>query len=346
MLKTPKHILVVRLSALGDVAMTVPVIRALLKEYPELKITFVSKPFLKPLFNDIKNVNFYAAEVNGKHKGFLGIYNLFVELSKLKIDAVADVHNVLRSKILRFFFHLTFTKVRFIDKGRKEKKAITRSTNKIFKQLKTTHERYADVFKKLGFNFEISNPDFPEKQNLSSELVKITGEKTEKWIGIAPFAQYKTKMYPLHLMEQVIDQLAKLTNVKILLFGGGKKEVEILSDFENKYPNTINIAGKIKLKQELALISNLDVMLSMDSGNAHFAAMLGIPTVTIWGNTHPFIGFAPFNQPIENAIIPDLKKYPLLPTSVYGNKIIEGYEDVTESISPQRIFNKVSTFIN
>lgn len=345
-MKTPKHVLVVRLSALGDVAMTVPVIRALVKKYPDVKITFVSKPFLKPLFDNVENINFYAAEVNGKHKGFLGLYNLFVELSKLKIDAVADLHNVLRSKILRFFFHLTFTRVRFINKGRTEKKAITRSTNKEFKQLKTTHERYADVFRELGFEFEITNPEFPEKQNLSSDLIEITGEKDKKWIGIAPFAQYTTKMYPLELMEKVIEELSKLHNVKILLFGGGKKEVEILSNLENKFPNTINIAGKIKLKQELDLISNLNVMLSMDSGNAHFAAMLGIQTITVWGNTHPFIGFAPFNQPIENAILPDLEKYPLLPTSVYGNKIVEGYEEVTKSISPKQIIDKISELIN
>ena len=256
-MKTPKHVLVVRLSALGDVAMTVPVIRALVKKYPDVKITFVSKPFLKPLFDNVENINFYAAEVNGKHKGFLGLYNLFVELSKLKIDAVADLHNVLRSKILRFFFHLTFTRVRFINKGRTEKKAITRSTNKEFKQLKTTHERYADVFRELGFEFEITNPEFPEKQNLSSDLIEITGEKDKKWIGIAPFAQYTTKMYPLELMEKVIEELSKLHNVKILLFGGGKKEVEILSNLENKFPNTINIAGKIKLKQELDFMNQL-----------------------------------------------------------------------------------------
>ncbi|WP_457610745.1 glycosyltransferase family 9 protein [Lutibacter sp.] len=336
-----KHLLVIRLSAMGDVAMTVPVLRAFVEQHPTMKITVLSKPFLKPLFTDIKNVTFYAADVNNKHKGFLGIYALFKELKQLKIDAVADLHNVLRSKILRLFFKLLLVKVAYIDKGRKEKKALTRSKNKNFKQLKTTHERYADVFRELGFQLNISNPKFPKKQKLSQEIIDIIGYKEEKWIGIAPFAQYKSKMYPLDLMVQVIANLTVKEDLKILLFGGGKKEVEILENIANKYSNTINIAGKIKLEQELNLISNLDCMVSMDSGNAHFSAMLGVNTLTIWGVTHPFTGFAPFNQPFKNAILPNLKKYPNIPCSIYGNKVCNGYENVMRSISPKTVTKKI-----
>ncbi|WP_372801328.1 glycosyltransferase family 9 protein [Lutibacter sp.] len=336
-----KHLLVIRLSAMGDVAMTVPVLRALIKQHPNLKITILSKPFLKPLFSDLKNVHFFAAEVTGKHKGLFGIYKLYKELKKLQIDAVADLHNVLRSKILRTFFKLSFTKVAYIEKGRKEKRALTRSKNKVFKQLKTTHERYADVFRNLEFNLSILNPEFPHKKQLSQEVIDITGLKSEKWIGIAPFAQYNSKMYPLDLMEKVLESLSEKTHLKILLFGGGQKEVEVLQKFEVNYKNTINVAGKIKLDQELTLISNLDLMVSMDSGNAHFSAMFGIPTITIWGITHPFTGFAPFNQPFNNAILPDLKKYPNIPCSIYGNKVCEGYNDVMRTIVPETVVEKI-----
>ncbi len=335
------HLLVIRLSAMGDVAMTVPVLRAFTEQNPTVKITVVSKPFLKPLFDDLKNVTFYAADVSGKHKGFFGIYKLYKELKLLNIDAVADLHNVLRSKILRTFFGLSFKKVAFIDKGRSEKRALTATKNKVFKQLKTTHERYADVFRNLGFTLDISKPKFPKKLDLTSEILKITGEKKATWIGIAPFAQYASKMYPIDLMEQVIEKLATQENIKILLFGGGQKEIDILEKLASKYNNTLNVAGKIKLAQELILISNLDKMLSMDSGNAHFAAMLGIKTFTVWGITHPFTGFAPFNQPMENAILPDLEKYPNIPCSIYGNKVCEGYDDVMRSIEPQEIANKL-----
>jgi len=335
------HILVIRLSALGDVAMTVPVIRAFIKQNPTVKITVLSKPFLKPLFSNLENVTFYAADVKGKHKGSTGIYTLFKELKAQNFTAIADLHNVLRSIVLRTFFKLSFIKTAYINKGRAEKTTLTRTKNKIFKQLKTSHERYADVFRKLGYTLDLKNPMFPSKQDLSLEIIDLTGIKNQPWIGIAPFAQYQSKMYPISLMKKVIEELSKNTSYKILLFGGGKKEVKLLNEIANTYKNTVSIAGKLSLEKELILISNLDVMLSMDSGNAHFAAMLGVKTITLWGVTHPFAGFAPFNQPKTNCVLPDLEKYPNIPCSIYGNKVCEGYENVMESIPPSKVVQKI-----
>jgi ADP-heptose:LPS heptosyltransferase len=332
------------MSAMGDVAMTVPVIRAFVSQNPEVKITVVSRPFFQPFFNGIPNVNFFAVDVKGRHKGFLGLLKLYSDLKKLNIDAVADLHNVLRSQIIRTLFALSGKKVAFTNKGRADKKALTRSENKIFKPIKTMVERHFDTFKKIGFSIDLSQPKFPQKANLSSEIEAISGEKgTSKWIGIAPFAQYESKVYPQDLMQQVIAELASDTNTKIFLFGGGNKEIQILNLFSNRNKNVIKVAGKLKLQQELELISNLDVMLSMDSGNAHIAAMLGIKVITLWGATHPFAGFAPFNQPLENCLVSDREKYPLLPTSVYGNKKVEGYEDAMRTIKVESIIKKLNT---
>lgn len=333
------HILIIRLSALGDVAMTVPVIRALVGQHPNCEVTVVSKPFLEPLFKELNNVSFFAADVKGKHKGILGLYKLFRELNKLEITHVADFHNVLRSKILRFFYSFTSVKKAVIDKGRDEKKALTRENNKVFKKLKTSVQRYADVLNQIGFNVKLSEQKKMKKKPLNSSLFE---EKSEVWIGVAPFAAFEGKMYPLGLMKEVVDQISK--KGKVLLFGGGKKEVEILNQWEYDFNNTINIAGKISLEEELNLISHLDVMLSMDSGNAHLAAMQNVDTVTIWGVTHPYAGFTPFNQE-EHCILPDLKKYPKLPCSVYGNKVFEGYEDVMRSIPVNLIVEKISSLI-
>jgi ADP-heptose:LPS heptosyltransferase len=140
-------------------------------------------------------------------------------------------------------------------------------------------------------------------------------------------------------MQEVISKLAKNPEQTILLFGGGKKEIEVLDALAKPFGNVINIAGQLKLTQELQLISNLDIMLSMDSGNAHIAAMLGIKVITLWGATHPFAGFSPFNQPLENALVADLNLFPKLPTSVYGNKKVKGYEDAMRTIAVDAILN-------
>ena len=332
-----------RLSAMGDVAMTVPVLHAFVLQNPSVKVTVISRPFFEPFFEGIPNVSFFAFDEKIRHKGFLGLIRLFRDLKALKIDAFADLHNVLRSKVIRTFFALSGKKIAFVDKGRADKAGLTRSENKVFKPLPTMFERHSSVFEQLGFSIDLSNPVFPPKQELAMETINLIGEKPQNLIGIAPFAQYNSKVYPLDLMQEVIDKLAENKIYKILLFGGGKKETELLDSLSKGKEDVINIAGKINFKQELQLISNLDIMLSMDSGNAHIAAMLGVKVITLWGATHPFAGFSPFNQPPENAMVSDRNLFPKLPTSVYGNKKVEGYENAMRTILPKTIVEKIQT---
>lgn len=342
-----QHIAIIRLSAMGDVAMTVPVIRAFVEQNPQIKVTIVSRPFFKPFFDGIPNLTFFEIDLEKRHKGFLGLLRLYADLKQLNIDAIADLHNVLRSKVIRTLFALSGKKVAFTDKGRSEKKALTRAENKVFKPLKSMFERHVATFTKLGFSVDLSSPNFPKKAILSDVVLSVSGEKkNQKWIGIAPFAQYESKVYPQDLMQKVIHELASHNNNKIFLFGGGNKEIEILNLFSKNKENVIVVAGKLNLEQELQLISNLDVMLSMDSGNAHIAAMLGIKVVSLWGSTHPFAGFSPFNQPLENSLVSDREKYPLLPTSVYGNKKVVGYDDVMRSISVESVLEKIDLVLN
>ena len=332
-----------RLSAMGDVAMTVPVLRVFVSQNPEIKITVISRPFFKPLFETIPNITFFAFDEKKRHKGFFGLVRLFQDLKALHIDAFADLHNVLRSKVVRTLFALSGKKIAFVDKGRAEKAALTRSENKIFKPLTSMFERHTKVFEELGFTVDLSNPIFPKKAVLDEEINILIGENQKKLIGIAPFAQYNSKVYPLDLMQEVIDKLAGNKNHKILLFGGGKKEIEMLDSLSNDKENVINIAGKINFKQELQLISNLDVMLSMDSANAHLAAMFGVKVITLWGATHPFAGFLPFNQPFENALTADRNLFPKLPTSVYGNKKVQGYESAMRTIAVEKVVSSIET---
>ena len=330
-----------RLSAMGDVAMTVPVLRAFNEKYPVVKITVISTPFFQPLFNDLPNVSFLPFDKKGKHKGFLGLFRLFLDLRKSNIDAFADLHNVLRLKVFRKLLALTGKKVAFTHKGRTEKKEVTRAVNKIFRPLPSVFERHAKVFEELGFPIDLSNPTFPEKSKLSSEIIAVIGEKKQNWIGIAPFAQHDSKVYPLDLMQKVIDQLAQNQGNKIILFGGGKKEIEALETLSKTHNNVISVAGKLKFNQEIELISNLEEMLSMDSGNGHIAAIFGVKTITLWGATHPYLGFSPFNQTEGNSLVSDRNLYPKLPTSVYGNKKVEGYEDAMRTILPERVVEKM-----
>ena len=330
---------------MGDVAMIIPVLRVFSETYPDVQLTILSRAFFKPFFQDFSNIVFLDADVNKSHKGFLGLLKLSKEANALGIHAVADLHNVIRSKIITRYLKVSGKKTATLDKGRKEKKSLTREKNKNFKQLKTTHQRYADVFKALGFPLDLTtfNP-LPQKE-FNSNIINLIGEKKNKIIGIAPFAAFKSKMYPLELMKKVIAILDKESQHQIVLFGGGEKEIIHLNSFEKEFSTVINTAGTLNFTEELALISNLDIMISMDSGNGHLAAMYGIPVISLWGVTHPFAGFSPFGQPKENSLLADINKYPLLPTSIYGNTYPQEYENVMESITPEEVVNTVNAVL-
>ena len=340
MKKTP-HILAIRFSAMGDVAMSVPVLRRLVKTYPGLKITVVTKPFFAPIFNGIPNVSVFEADVKNNYNGFFGLWKLASDLKKLEFDAVADLHNVLRTKILRLFFFFFGKKQISIDKGRKEKKILTSLKPKKIRPLKTTHQRYAEVFEKLGFPIDLSQKIRIESPSLNEKASKLLGNSTKKRIGIAPFAAHSSKMYPLDFMEKTIAELDAANHCSLLIFGGGKIEKELAENLETKCTNVTSLIGKLSFQEELSLIANLDLMLSMDSGNGHLAALFEVPVITLWGATHPFAGFAPFGQASENQLLPDLLQYPKIPTSIYGNKNVEGYENVMRTIPPEKVVEKI-----
>ena len=336
-MKNP-HLLLLRFSALGDVAMTVPVIRCLYKSYPDLKITFVSRPYLEPLFEEFENFNFYPIDTGFRHKGVKGIWTLFSELKKTPFSGVADLHGVLRTYLLSFLFITIFFRVKQINKGRISKHRLIREKNKKFQPLTPTIFRYADVFRKLGFSINIEDHEFPDKKPIPENFINLYNQSDRKWIGIAPFASYKGKTYPLDLMQQVIAYLQK--DYQIFLFGAGQKEIKKLEVWEKAYTNVFNTAGNTSLRDQIQIMPYLDLMISMDSANGHLAANFGTPVLSLWGLTHPFCGFAPFYQPKENSLTLDRKKYPLIPTSVYGNVTPSGYENAFRSLKPKEVIEK------
>ena len=342
----PENLLVIRLSALGDVAMTVPVLEAFIRQFPDVKITILSRPFFAPLFKGLDNVVFYPAHVKGKHKGIPGLWKLYRELKDKNYDAVVDLHNVLRTNVLKRYFSFSKLPYHQIDKGRSEKKELTRKQEKELVPLKTTFERYADVFRQLGFDLDLQNAQPRPRVELPPGLANRFGRDILKWIGIAPFAAFEGKMYPIEKMEQVICHLDKKDNYRIFLFGAGEKENELLTPISKKYKNVINMIGAMSFTEELALISNLDLMVSMDSANGHLAAIYGVPAITIWGVTHPYAGFYPFGQDPLNALLADRTQFPLIPTSVYGNRFPGGYEKAIETTTPDQIIQKVEQLLS
>ena len=330
-----KKLLIIRFSALGDIAMTVPVVYDLATQYPDLEITMLSREMARPLFERLPaNVHFIAADLNGRHKGLFGLCRLWRDAHLSDFDYIADFHDVLRTWWLCTEGCLRRKKIAKINKGRNGKKALTRQKNKVFVQQDTSFERYAKVLEQLGFPIK---PQFVKLDY--SSFCETQKAPSETWIGIAPFAKHPAKVYPMDKMEQVIKALSERAATTVFLFGGGEEEKRQIADLCAKYPNVQSSHNQQGLKGELALMGQLDVMLSMDSANMHLASLVGTRVVSIWGGTHPFAGFLGWNQKMEDCVQLDL---PCRPCSVYGNKpCLRGDYACLNGIAPSHILEKL-----
>ena len=330
-----KKLLIIRFSALGDIAMTVPVVHDLAMQYPDLDITILSREMARPLFEGMpSNVHIFGADLKGRHKGLIGLCRLWCDAHMSDFDYIADCHDVLRTHWLRAEARLRCKKVAKIDKGRRGKKALTRQNNKVFTQQATSFERYAKVLEKLGYPVK---PNFVKLDY--SSFCETQKAPSETWIGIAPFAKHEAKVYPMEKMEQVIKTMDERENTTLFLFGGGEEEKRQIAELCAKYPNVKAAQSQHGLAGELALMGQLDVMLSMDSANMHLASLVGTRVVSIWGGTHPYAGFLGWNQKPSDCIQLDM---PCRPCSVYGNKpCLRGDYACMNSIAPSQILEKL-----
>lgn len=334
-----KKLLIIRFSALGDIAMSVPVVHDLAVQYPDLDITMLSREMARPLFECLpNNVHFFAADLKGRHKGLPGLCRLWRDAHLNDFDCIADFHGVLRTWWLRTEGCLRRKKVAKIDKGRKGKRALTQQKNKVLIQQASSFERYAKVLEQLGF------PTKPQFVKLDySSFCETQKASSETWIGIAPFAKHPTKVYPREKMEKVIKALSERENTTIFLFGGGEEEKRQIAELCAKYPHVQAAQSQQGLKGELALMGQLDVMLSMDSANMHLASLVGTRVVSVWGGTHPYAGFLGWNQKAEDRVQVDL---PCRPCSVYGNNpCFRGDYACMNGITPQHILDRLSPYL-
>lgn len=311
---------------MGDVVLLVPVLRSFLATYPEVEVTVATRPKFASFFKELKGVNVFPADVDTTYKGLNGLFRLFKELHKQKFELVIDEHDHLRTKVLRTFFFLGGVPIRTFKKGRAEKKKFTRKENKITTPLPHTVERYYQAFTQVGYEFKLTTgphlqPSAENIKNVQEWLSLQHLSKKEKWIGIAPFAMHRSKIWPTENYQPLIERLLSSRAYHFFLFGGGKKEVDFFNTLKEAFPNQVTVvAGVLKLDQELVLMQRLDLMLCVDSSNMHLATLTGAPLLSIWGGTHPSVGFGPFQRDKESIFQISEQELPCRPCSVYGKE--------------------------
>ena len=332
--RLPRHILVIRNSAMGDVAMLPHALRALRGAYPDLRVTVLTRPLFKPFFAGL-DVDFLEADFGGRHRGLRGLLRLAREARQRGVDAVADVHGVLRSRIVGLLLALRGMPAARIDKGRIEKWFRLGCSNPAAAPLRHTVVRYCDVLRRLGFRFDDPQPAVkPVRPN-------PFGEKRGVWVGFAPFSAQRGKTYPEELAAELVAALSARCE-RVFLHSGGGDEAAFAERMERAYPNVTALWGRVRLAGELDLIAHLDCLVSMDSLAMHMASLVATPVVSVWGATHPALGFLGYGCAPEGVVQLDLR---CRPCSVYGQRPCKTGDYGCMRIAPQQILDCVERTI-
>lgn len=335
------RLLVIRNSAMGDVALTVPVLAAVRKQYPEAEVAMVTGKGFIPFFRSVEGLQFFHPDFRGRHKGLTGTFKLYSDLRKsFDPDVIIDLHDVLRSKIIRKLFSFSGAKVSVIDKGRKEKKDLITGKRKMF--LKHTVERYCDAFGKAGLHVEPLKDNYfrPSDEAVAKADSIIIREAKEYNIGVAPFAKHNLKMWPQEYMLKLLRIIAGNYDCRFWLFGG-KEEAERIEAIHKETPGSEVASGHMTLEDELALMSRLDMMISMDSSNMHMAALAGTKVISIWGGTDPMAGFGAWMQPDSFSIRIPVEELDCRPCTIYGKGETRNGFACMKRLTPEIVFTRM-----
>jgi ADP-heptose:LPS heptosyltransferase len=334
-----RNVLVMRLSALGDVAMTIPVLYPVCRANADIRFIMLTKKWPASMFHDRPD-NLMVVGIDTKdYKRFFGLMKLARQLrQQYDIDAVADLHNVLRSRVIGLSMKLYGIPVVRIDKERARRKALI--NHKSDEPVTPTIDRYRQVFEQLGLEAPDNFTRLYDGKPLPVSPLVLEKEPGQRWIAISPFSAHQGKVYPLELMEQVVKQLNQRENYWIFLMGGGKEEKLALRKIVKGSKRIVSMAEiKHGFTDEYALLGKCDLMLTMDSANMHLASLMGLPTVTIWGATAPACGFLGYGQDASTDIQLDME---CRPCSIYGERECRhGDYRCMRDIAPQHIVSHV-----
>lgn len=311
--------------------MTIPVIYSIARANPGTRFVFLTRRSMASMMvNAPENLEVEGVDLHEpRYRGISGIRQLYRDVrQKHRFDIIADLHGVLRTWQMSLWARLDGIKTVGIRKGRAHRRALTRPNNKVMLPLTSQRDRYREVFHRLGLK-------------VTKDFTSLFPENNEKRraVGIAPFAAHRGKIYPVEMMEEVVKKLDE-KGIETLLFGAGGNEASILESWASKYPHATSLAGKkLGFDKELELMSQLEVMVSMDSANMHMASMVGVPVVSVWGATHPYGGFKGFHQKPEDCVQLAMT---CRPCSIFGDKpCSRGDYHCMRGISPESILKRV-----
>ncbi|MBR3529669.1 MAG: glycosyltransferase family 9 protein [Bacteroidales bacterium] len=281
-------LLVIRMSSIGDVLLTTPLLRCLKQQLPGVEVHFLTKSGMASLVE----TNPHVDKVHILQESMSATVKM---LRAEHFDFVADLHNVPRSRRLRRRLHVRWKSYRKNTLA----KWLQIVTKRAPKKGRHVVERYFDAVRPLGVHpddkglecYLPSSMDVAAFANSTIGKSKVADLTAQPYVVIACGAQHATKRIPPDKLQFLASTIKK----PILLLGD-KGDAERIRQRELHFqPHVHNLCGKTTLMQTAALVRTAAVVVTPDTGIMHLAAAFQVPTIALWGATDPAFGFSAYH---------------------------------------------------
>lgn len=297
-----KKILIIRFSSIGDIVLTTPVIRCLKQQVPDVELHFVTKAAFRPLLSEnpwLDRIHTFEKDVS----------EVFDKLKEENFDLIVDLHNNLRS--MRLKQHLG-VKSSAVDKINFRK--FLAVNFKMIGVLPDKHivNRYLDTVRPLGVKDDGKGLDYFISPSDEVDVKQLLAPGSGKFVVLVAGGSYFTKQIPFNKLVEICNQL----NHPVVVMGG-KEDSHIAEALLSQFPLLVNACGTFSLSQSASIIRQAEWVISSDTGLMHIASAFNKKIISIWGNTIPEFGMAPWRPHPESRIL-EIKKLECRPCSKLG----------------------------
>lgn len=332
---TPKRILVIRLSSLGDVVLTLPALSALKSAWPQAHITFLVKKSFAPVLVGHPHVD-EVAEFES-----LGVWGWAREIRRRRFDLVVDLHGTFRSRLWSLVSSAG-RRVRY-DKRAWERRLLVWFKKPSDRLNDGVVERYVESLAPLGVAATDMVPRLPvpPRDRLADDLERRLGPGP--FIGVAPGALHATKRWFPDRFAQAADRLSRELNLPVVLLGSKSDRGAVEWVLRTLESPAVSVAGQTSVRDLMIVLSKCRVVLTNDSGALHVSAALGVPTVAIFGPTVKPFGFFPKGH---WTTVVESEGLDCRPCSLHGAKTCpKGHFRCMNDVSVDRVVNAARDLI-
>lgn len=321
-------ILILRLSSIGDIVLTQPVPQLLRENYPNATIDFLTKPAYQGVveaFGCIDNIYLWQDK-----------QAVLKTIRKQKYDLLVDLHAKLNTFIIKILCGAR--KIITVNKKHWYRQALTKKIVK--KPNQAMSHIYQQTLEKINLQSDSRFPKLHPDLNLREQTDKLLTaagiNRNKHLIGVFPGALHYNKRYPVSYLTQFINMVPEELNCQFVILGSEADKVFANRIIAMTQVKLFDLCGQVDLAELIALISNLDAVISNDSGPMHITAALQKPQIAIFGSTHSVLGFSPLN--FKALLLQANLK--CQPCSTYGkSKCPLGTLDCLKKITPQHLLD-------